>query len=227
MINKIVGNKYVYPVLLILARLIGRLIGMLTGFKSALLIVDVLNDFIEGTLPVPDGAAVVPVINRLLSMTGRFKVRVAVQDWHPEGHVSFRSAGRGGTWPDHCKQNEWGSRFHKDLLIGLIQRIFRKGNDIDKDSYSGFGNIWLALYLLIMGVREVYVVGLATDYCDKATALDAYRYGFKTYFIYDAGRAVNVKSGDEKRALDEMRSGGVTVIHSRDLTPTGVRAAQI
>ncbi len=194
---------------------------------NALIIVDVQNDFLPGgALAVPMGDAVIGACNALM---GEFDVVVATADWHPAGHGSFASshAGRavgemgelGGLpqvmWPDHCVAGTRGAEFAAGLNVSRIVRIFRKGQDLGVDSYSGFFDnghrraTGLAEWLRGRGVNRVCVVGLATDYCVKATAIDAVREGFVTRVELNACRGVELKPGDVARAVAEMRAAGV------------------
>ncbi|HTY37548.1 MAG TPA: nicotinamidase [Bacteroidota bacterium] len=173
-----------------------------------LLIVDVQNDFCPGgALAVNDGDKVVPVINRML---GRFDVIVASKDWHPAGSVHFKQ------WPVHCVCDTAGAEFHPELLRGKIQQVFLKGTQDKDDGYSAFEatNLDLASYLHQADIAELYVVGLATDYCVKASALDAMKNGFKTFVVTDAVASVDVRPGDGSRALDEMKDAGVVLLDS-------------
>lgn len=204
----------------------------------ALIVVDVQNDFVTGgALAVPGGEAVVPVINRLMP---RFEVVVATQDWHPADHGSFASQHPGRRvgeviqlngldqilWPDHCVAGTRGADFVPGLNTMLIQRTFRKGTDRDIDSYSGFFDngrrkaTGLGDDLKQRGVTDVYVVGLATDYCVKFTALDARSLGFTTHVVADATRAVNLKCGDADAAIAELRAAGVRIVSSDELEPS-------
>ena len=207
---------------------------MLGFFKSkpkvkALLIVDVQNDFIPGgALAVPQGDEVVPVINRLQS---EFDLVLATKDWHPAGHCSFASSHRGykagdraeleiGSqllWPDHCVQGTKGAEFAIGLETKKIQKTFEKGVDRNIDSYSGMydnGNqreTGLRTHLATKVVNEVHIVGLATDYTVKYTALDCKRAGFEVVVILAGCRAVNLKPGDDAQAIKEMKAAGVQV----------------
>jgi nicotinamidase/pyrazinamidase len=202
---------------------------------QALIVVDVQNDFCPGgALAVRHGDQVVPVINDLQS---RFELVVATQDWHPVDHKSFASNHEGKQpghlieldglpqvlWPDHCVQNTPGAEFVEALSHSSIKRIFQKGTDPEVDSYSGFfdnghrHSTGLGDYLREQGVTDVYVVGLATDYCVKFTALDAQDLGFKTFVVEDACRGVELQEGDVRRALDDVRAAGVTVLSSNDI----------
>ncbi|ACB74330.1 bifunctional nicotinamidase/pyrazinamidase [Opitutus terrae] len=201
---------------------------------NALILVDIQNDFLPGgALPVPHGDEVVAVANRLLD---RFPVIVATQDWHPENHGSF-AANRGqqpGTmaelgglpqvmWPNHCVQNTGGAAFAPGLNTARIQRVFPKGTGPEIDSYSGFFDnrrrkaTGLGDYLTLKGVTHVFVLGLATDYCVKATAIDAQQLGFTTTLVLDGCRGVELNPGDCDRALEEMQRAGVRLVQSVDL----------
>jgi nicotinamidase/pyrazinamidase len=202
---------------------------------KTLLLIDVQNDFLPGgALPVPEGDALVPLINALLP---RFEFVVATQDWHPREHGSFAANHTGKLpgeivelaglsqilWPVHCVQNTGGACFAPGLETRPLERIFQKGTDSDIDSYSGFFDnghrkaTGLAEYLRERGVTDLWLAGLATDYCVKFTALDAVAEGFRATVLEDACRGVNLESGDVSRALDEMRVAGVRVIHSGNL----------
>lgn len=202
---------------------------------KALVLVDLQNDFLPGgALPVPCGDEVIPIANRLQP---RFDLVVATQDWHPADHRSFaanHSDKKPGEvvdlngapqvlWPVHCVQHTPGAELAAALDKRRICKIFAKGAAPHLDSYSGFfdnGHLCstgLGEYLREQGVDEVYVLGLATDYCVKATALDAVELGFETYLIEDACRGVNLRPGDAERAIDELRAAGVRVVRSDEL----------
>lgn len=203
--------------------------------STALILVDLQNDFLPtGALPVPDGDAVIPVANSLLP---RFDLIVATQDWHPADHGSF-AAQHPGTqpgqlidlhgltqvlWPVHCVQHTPGAEFAPGLDTSKIHKIFPKGTDPAIDSYSGFHDnghrraTGLADYLRAQGVTDVVVLGLATDYCVKFTALDALQEGFSTRVVTDACRGVNLSPGDVDRALRELEAAGASLVTSADL----------
>lgn len=201
----------------------------------ALIVVDVQNDFLPGgALPVPQGDAVIPVANRVLQA---FDLVVATQDWHPPHHGSFAASHPGRRpgevielagleqvlWPVHCVQGTPGAELAAALERGRTQRIFQKGVDPQVDSYSGFFDnarrraTGLEDWLRQRGVNEVYVLGLATDYCVKYTALDARALGLRTWLIEDGCRGVERNPGDVSRALEEMRKAGVEIIRSHEL----------
>jgi nicotinamidase/pyrazinamidase len=203
---------------------------------SALILVDLQNDFLPGgALAIPQGDAVLPLANQL-QLQGNFRCVVATQDWHPANHKSFatnhpgRKPGdivklRNGPqtlWPTHCVQNTRGAELASNLMLNRVNRIFKKGTDAEIDSYSGFFDngheqpSGLHTYLREKRIAKVYVLGLATDYCVKYTALDAVDLGFKTFLIEDACRGVNLRPDDISRAIEEMKGAGVIVVHSRE-----------
>jgi nicotinamidase/pyrazinamidase len=202
---------------------------------QALILVDIQNDFCPGgALAVPDGDAVVKVANALMP---RFALTVATQDAHPKAHRSFAVNHAGKSvyevvdldglpqilWPEHCVAGTPGYAFHPALCAGQIARVFPKGTDERIDSYSGFFDngqrraTGLGDFLKERGVTEVYVMGLATDYCVKWTALDALRLGFRVHLIEDGCRGVGLKAEDIPEAVREMREAGVEVIRSQEL----------
>ncbi|ELV8684062.1 bifunctional nicotinamidase/pyrazinamidase [Vibrio fluvialis] len=201
--------------------------------SKTLILVDVQNDFAPGgALAVPEGDVIVPVINRLLP---HFEHVIATKDWHPAGHASFASV-QGKSigevvdfkgvsqfmWPDHCVQKTPGAEFIPGLNTDAIDYVVYKGTNPDIDSYSGFfdnqrmQSTGLEDYLKDKGIREVYIVGLATDYCVKFTALDAASLGFQTSVIEDACRGVNMSPQDSEQALAAMKAAGCHVITSAE-----------
>jgi nicotinamidase/pyrazinamidase len=202
---------------------------------KALILVDIQNDFLPcGALAVPDGDAVVPVANRLQTM---FPLVAATQDWHPVNHGSFAANHPGKKvfeqidlnglpqtlWPVHCVQGTSGAELAPGLQRERIAKIFPKGTDAGIDSYSGlFDNghrksTGLGEWLKAKGVTEVFVCGLATDYCVKFTALDAAQLGFKTHFIEDASRGVNLQPNDVMNAIAEMNRAGIATVQRSDI----------
>src|SRR5215216_42893 len=183
---------------------------METNPKQALIVVDVQNDFCPGgTLAVSHGDEVVEPLNRQIEkFLERGEPVYKSRDWHPP--VTRHFADYGGTWPVHCVQNTRGAEFHRDLLDDPRVRVVSKGLG-DEDSYSAFDGTTLAEDLRRRGVREVWVGGLATDYCVKNTVLDALREGFRVRALSDAMRAVDLQPGDGERALEEMRAAGAEV----------------
>ena len=204
--------------------------------KKALIVVDLQNDFCRnGALEVPDANAVIALTNALMP---KFDLVVATQDWHPADHGSFaanhpwRKPGQlielDGLsqilWPIHCVQNTYGAEFVKELDITKFHKVFRKGTDVNIDSYSGFFDnghrkaTGLGDYLTAEGVTDVYVLGVATDYCVKFTALDAAALGFTTFLITDASRGVNIQPDDVANALTEMHEKGVKMVETKHIT---------
>lgn len=200
----------------------------------ALLVIDVQNDFCPGgALPVPEGDVVVPVINELMEA---FDHVVLTQDWHPEGHHSFASshAGKGPydtvemdygeqvLWPDHCVQGTAGADFHPDLNTTRAELIIRKGFRPEIDSYSAFFEndqetpTGLTGYLRERGIDTLVVVGLATDFCVKWSALDGREQGFTVHVVEDATRGIDT-NGSLAAAWDAMHEAGVQVLEAEDL----------
>jgi len=187
--------------------------------KIALIIVDLQNDFMPGgSLGVNQGTETVTAANKLIA-SGAYDLIVATQDWHPANHSSFKANDpQNGIWPVHCVQGTKGAELHKDLDTTKIAKVFQKGVNTEVDSYSGIqdndkkSSTGLAEYLKANGIDEVHVMGLATDYCVKATALDAISQGFQTTLLSFASRAVNIDPNDEKKALAEVVAAGGTVV---------------
>jgi len=173
---------------------------------DALIIVDVQNDFCPGgALPIDDGDAVVPVLNRWIAAALDAHVPIyASRDWHPAGHRSFKESG--GEWPAHCLQDSDGARFHPDLRLPASAILVTKGVRFDKDQYSAFDDTGLATELRNRQVRRVWVGGLAQDVCVRATVLGAREEGFEAVVIGDATRPVTRARGAS--ASDEMRLAG-------------------
>lgn len=203
-----------------------------TTGRRALVLVDLQNDFVDGgALAVRGGQEVVAIANRLMPY---FDLVVATQDWHPSDHQSFASQHPGlsigdsfqlggltqTAWPDHCVQGSNGAEFVSTLNLDRVQRVIRKGTDRGVDSYSGFfdnghqRSTGLADYLREQQISQVFVMGLATDYCVRATVLDSLQEGFKTTLIVDGCRGVDLRPGDIDRAIEEMRKSGAQLIQS-------------
>lgn len=204
------------------------------GPGDALIVVDVQNDFCPGgALAIKDGNQVVPVLNRWIEHFLSLELPVAyTQDWHPGDHMSFSD--RGGPWPHHCVIDTEGAAFHPELKVDGT--IFRKGSDKDLEAYSGFDGytsageddaggvrepdtdggapaaVSLSRWLRSRGVKRVFVGGLATDYCVRATVLDALGDGFEAVVIGAGSKAVDVEPGDGSRALEEMRAAGAKIV---------------
>ena len=193
---------------------------------AALVVIDVQNDFCPGgALEVPDGDAVVPVINRIAS---RFSARVLAQDWHPPGHLSFASSHEGKApfetttlpygeqvlWPDHCVQGTPGAAFHANLVTDGADLVLRKGFRPSIDSYSAFyendrsTSTGLAGYLRSRGISRLFFVGLATDFCVAYSAIDGVREGFEVAVIEDACRGIDL-DGSLDAAWEQMAAANV------------------
>lgn len=197
--------------------------------------VDIQNDFLPGgALAVKEGSKIIPLVNKLQK---KFDLVVATQDWHPANHESFASNYPNGVigdlvdlhglpqvlWPDHCIQNTWGAELAETLDISSVQKVFRKGTEAAVDSYSGFfdngkrKDTGLSTYLQSKDVEQLFIVGLATDYCVKFTALDAVNLGFETTVIVDAVKAVNLHPEDQENAIRTMRQAGIQIIQGDKL----------
>ena len=200
---------------------------------KALLLVDIQIDFIPGgSLAVPGGNEIISIVNKLQQ---QFDVVAATQDWHPGNHKSFASNHKDKNtfdiiqlhglqqvlWPDHCVQGTKGAEFLKELNMNKVEAIFRKGTDPEIDSYSGFYDnghrktTGLADYLKGKQATEVYIAGLAADYCVYYTAKDALLEGFMTYIIEDAVRAINLEGF--KKAKEDIITKGGKIVNSRDI----------
>jgi nicotinamidase/pyrazinamidase len=202
---------------------------------KALILVDLQTDFCPGgALAVPEGDQVIPAANRLQP---RFPLVVATQDWHPADHASFAANHPGRRpgdvvtiagleqvlWPVHCVADTPGAALHPGLDRSRIAHVVHKGVDREWDSYSAFFDnarrraTGLAEYLRAQGVDEVYLCGLATDYCVKFSALDAIDEGFRTHVIADACRGIDLHPGDVARAFEEMRATGAEIVDSQNV----------
>lgn len=202
---------------------------------NALLIVDLQNDFLPGgALAVKNGDQVIPVVDQLLQQ--HFNVKIATKDWHPKDHGSFapmhgKQPGEVINlegieqilWPIHCVQGSFGAEFAEGWDVKAVERIFYKGTEKNIDSYSAFfdnkhrRSTGLGDYLRSLNVTDVYIVGIATDYCVKYSALDACHLGFKTHVIEDACRGVELQPGDVRKALKEMEQAGAHLTSSQDV----------
>ena len=201
-----------------------------------LLLIDLQNDFCPGgALAVEEGNLLIPIANALMP---RFDLVLATQDWHPATHGSFaanhpwRKPGQvidlhglsQVLWPIHCVQESFGAEFVPTLNTAGIHKVFVKGTDPEIDSYSGFFDnghrkaTGLGDYLKAQGVDELYVMGIATDYCVKFTVLDALELGFKVNLIQDACRGVNLQAGDVEQALLDMQSAGANLVKLSEIS---------
>jgi len=202
---------------------------------KALIIVDLQNDFLPGgALPVPHGDEVIPIANETQSY---FDLVLATQDWHPPDHGSFAADHPGKKpgdrvmldgieqilWPVHCVQNTHGAEFASSFDTSRIAHVFHKGTERNIDSYSTFfdnvhrRHTGLAHYLEKRGIKDIYLMGLALDYCVKYSTLDARQLGLNTHVIVDGCRGIELEPGDIDRALDEMKHVGAVLLKSNDL----------
>jgi nicotinamidase/pyrazinamidase len=192
---------------------------------DALIIVDVQYDFLPGgSLPVPLGEQVIPVLNKYLQVADAARIPIfASRDWHPPHTAHFGADG--GTWPVHCVQGSNGAQFHKDLVLPRSTCIVTKGNNSNDDGYSAFeGRLaddqTLAAALYVSHISRVFVGGLATDYCVLRTVLDARKEGFEAVYLRDACRAVEVERGDGVRAEQLMLTAGARACTFEQFNPS-------
>jgi nicotinamidase/pyrazinamidase len=208
---------------------------------NTLIIVDLQNDFLPGgALAVPNGDEVVPLAHELEQ---KFELVLATQDWHPRDHGSFAANHPGKRpgehiildgieqilWPVHCVQNTYGAEFAAAFDESRLAHVFHKGTDPMIDSYSTFfdnahrRHTGLAQYLEKRGIKDIYLMGLALDYCVKYSTLDARELGFNTHVIVDGCRGIELEPGDSARALDEMERAGAILLKSSDIWPARQR----
>jgi nicotinamidase/pyrazinamidase len=196
------------------------------GNESALIIVDMQNDFCPGgALGVSGGDEIIPIINRYMK---QFREKgapiIASRDWHPRETKHF--ARFGGQWPEHCVQGSFGAMFRAGLTLPPDTRLFSKGMEPERDDYSALrardgAGTSMAEFLNSEGIRELFICGLATDYCVRQTALEGLRLGFSIYVLVDAVRGVDLQPGDSERALEELRSAGAGMISFEELLGNG------
>lgn len=202
--------------------------------NSSLLIIDVQNDFCpNGMLAVNEGDKVIAIINKLME---QFKSIVSTQDWHPVNHISFASRHNKNIgdkifingynqvlWPDHCVQGTQGAQLHPQLNLNPINMILRKGNNLDLDSYSAFfendkkSSTGLEGYLRKLNIVNVYIAGLATDYCVYYSAVDANDLGFRTFVILDATKGVDIPKNSIQKAISDMKKKGIKIIDHHNM----------
>ena len=182
--------------------------------RTALIVVDVQLDFCPGgALAVRSGDRVVPRLNKIIGVFEGSGLPVFfTRDWHPPDHVSFRS--QGGPWPPHCVQGSHGAEFHPGLRFPRDAKVISKGDMSSKEAYSGFQGTDLRAQLKKLGVDELLIGGLATDYCVKETTLDALRAGLSVEVLRDCVRPVDVRPGDGAKALAEMQKAGARLTTS-------------
>jgi len=190
-----------------------------TAKNSALIVVDLQNDFCPGgALAVPGGDEILPAANALLE---RMPISVLTQDWHPLDHVSFASSG--GLWPDHCVAGSKGADFHPALRTEFARLILRKGTRRELDSYSAFfendgvTSTGLSAWLSALGVTSIVLLGLAADYCVKATALDARSLGFGVNLVIEGTKGVEAAPGDTSKAIETMKVAGCRLLALKEI----------
>ena len=181
------------------------------GTTKALIIVDMQNDFCPGgSLGVNGGDKIISVINKYIEQfSAKNELVVFTRDWHPANHCSFKEYG--GIWPSHCVAETKGAEFHKDIFVPENHVIVSKADTSSKDAYSGFDTTSLDSDLKKLGIGEVWVCGLATDYCVTSTVVDALELGYKVKLLVDAIAAVDVNAGDGEKAIAKMVSLGAEV----------------
>lgn len=180
---------------------------------DALIVVDIQNDFISGSLPVEGAEGIIPAVNRYIELFERSGSYIFfTRDWHPENHISFKE--NGGVWPKHCVAGSWGAEFHPDLRIPKDNFfIISKGANPNFDAYSGFQDTVLDSILRERGINRVFICGLALDYCVKHTAFGALNLGYSVFLLLDAVKAVNLNPQDGENALKFLyEKGAVGVV---------------
>jgi len=184
---------------------------------DALIIVDMQRDFMPGgALPVPEADTIVPIINRYIQIfESRGATVVATRDWHPVNHISFTT--RGGPWPPHCIQGTSGAEFHPDLALPENSIVVSKATDPDKEAYSGFDGTDLNSILRERGVKRIFVCGVATNYCVKATAIDGVKLGYTVIVLLDAVKGIDIPPGSVDKALNEMLDMGIILATQHDI----------
>ncbi len=179
--------------------------------NSALIVVDMQNDFINGALAVPNADTIIPIVNEYIKLFEKNNLMIVfTRDWHPENHCSFKE--NGGIWPKHCVQNTYGAEFHKDLYMPTNKYIISKAFLPDLEAYSAFEKTELDDLLKKNNIDTVFVCGLATDYCVKQTVLSALKLGYKTYLLVDAIKGVDLNNFDSEKAINEMIANKAKVV---------------
>ncbi|BAT71490.1 nicotinamidase/pyrazinamidase [Thermosulfidibacter takaii ABI70S6] len=172
--------------------------------RDALIVVDVQNDFIDGSLPVPNAESIIPNVNKYIALfSSKGNPLFFTRDWHPENHISFKE--NGGVWPKHCVQHTEGAQFHPAVKIPEDNVfIISKGTDPAFDAYSGFQGTILDQLLKERGIKRLFICGLATDYCVYNTALGGLNLGYQVFVLLDAIKGVNINPDDSEKALERL-----------------------
>ncbi len=184
---------------------------------DALIIVDMQNDFMPGgALPVPNALTIISAINKYIELFEKSNALiVATRDWHPPNHISFNT--RGGPWPPHCIQNTWGAEFHKDLKLPRNTIVISKAFKEDKEAYSGFEDTELDNTLKSRNIKRLFIAGVATEYCVKATAEDGVKLGYQVFLLEDAIKGIDSPPGSEEKAIEDLMNKGVVAIKINDV----------
>ncbi|HOZ49522.1 MAG TPA: nicotinamidase [Candidatus Hydrogenedentes bacterium] len=185
--------------------------------SDALIVTDIQRDFCPGgALAVAGGDEIVPMVNALV---GKFRHVFYTRDWHPADHCSFADGPefQDGSWPAHCVRDTPGAAFHPELAVAADAEIVSKATDSGREAYSSFQGTDLVHRLRARGVNRVFLCGIATDYCVKASALDAVSYGFEVMVVEDACRGVDVPTGSAAAAMEAMREAGAALCRAGDL----------
>ncbi|MCX7758799.1 MAG: nicotinamidase [bacterium] len=188
--------------------------------NSALVVIDMQNDFLPGgSLEIPNSDTIIPVVNEYIKFfEGMGLTVVYTRDWHPENHISFRE--NGGRWPKHCVQNTRGSEFHPHVYLPKNYLVISKAFYPDLEAYSGFQDTELNQKLQEMGVKNLFVCGVATDYCVLNTVLDAINLGYKVFLLIDAVKGVDLNPNDSEDAVKKMVSAGAELLVFEELLQT-------
>jgi len=185
--------------------------------NSALIVVDMQNDFMDGgVLAVPGSKSIVPTINLYMEVFHNRSLPIyATRDWHPQNHISFRE--RGGPWPPHCIMFTEGASFFNKLKFPKETEVISKAMKPDEEAYSGFQGTDLAIRLKKRGISNIFISGVATEYCVLSTAMDGIKNGFRVHLLQDAVRGI--KDRDVSSAMQRMKDAGVIIISFKDLEP--------
>jgi len=184
------------------------------GQADALILVDIQNDFCIGSLAIKAACSIIDVANKYIRLFEKHNLPIfATRDWHPKNHSSFKDFG--GIWPVHCVQDTFGSMFYGGLNLPKSTIVISKATKVEKDAYSGFDETSLDNHLKKIKIKRLFIGGLATDYCVKATILDALNLGYTTFFLSDASKAVEQQS--QQNSVNEMLIAGAIVLNLNDL----------
>lgn len=191
--------------------------------NSALIVVDMQNDFLPGgSLEVPNSDTIIPIINEYIEFFEKHQsLIVFTRDWHPENHISFKE--NGGIWPRHCIQNTKGAEIHSEIYIPKESLIISKAFEPTIEAYSGFQNTNLHEELQRRNIKNLYICGVATDYCVLNTVIDALEKGYKVYLLVDAIKGVDIKPNDSEEAIKKMISKGAELLVFDELLSVSIK----